>query len=608
MAYIINRYNGEELVVLDDGTLDISTSIGLLGRNYVGYGEVQNENFLYLLENFSNISPPVRPLSGQLWYDTANSSLNVYDGSEWTVVGTASVGESSPPASPGALWLKSQTNQLFVYNQEWNLIGPESVEGFGVSKIRTRKVIDNTGVYHVVLEVIVDDVSIALISKDEFTISDTAPVDGYLTLSKGINLSTESSAGTKLYTIIGNLTGNASSADRLYTPRRINGQPFDGQTDITITSNTTNSLTRGTYLTGSNFNGSAATTWAVDASSNNVIGKIVARDSAGDFSAGTITADLEGNVTGDIVSEGTSTFNIIEANTFIGNTLTGNAATATRLENRRTINGVIFDGTENITVTAAANTLTGNTLNPGVINSTLQTVGRLDVLRVSDGGAFVGNNDSLKLSVDGSENPEIISNLANKTLNLKVSDTSIPGNYASIKLISASTALAAGGTLNPAMVPGETLKYNLGISTLKWKTVYSEVFSGTATTAQYADLAEKYVADGYYEPGMVVMFGGTAEVTLADNETPRVAGVISTDPAYLMNSDLHATHVAAVALQGRVPCFVKGPVKKGEMLVSAGDGYAKAAGAEPKLGTVIGKSLADFDGLTGTIEIVVGRL
>lgn len=91
------------------------------------------------------------------------------------------------------------------------------------------------------------------------------------------------------------LVGNASTATKFFTPRNINGVAFDGSQAITITANTTNTLTRGTYLTGDNFNGSAARTWAVDATTTNTAGKVVARDAAGDFAAGTITATLSGN-------------------------------------------------------------------------------------------------------------------------------------------------------------------------------------------------------------------------------------------------------------------------------------------------------------------------
>ena len=131
--------------------------------------------------------------------------------------------------------------------------------------------------------------------------------------------------------------------------------------------------------------------------------------------------------------------------------------------------------------------------------------------------------------------------------------------------------------------------------------------TATATTAQYADLAENYTADAAYEPGTVVSFGGDAEVTAngADMDR-RVAGVVSTDPAHLMNADCAGEHVVALALQGRVPCKVTGPVAKGDIMVSAGNGMARAE-ADPKVGTVIGKALEAHEGGEGVIEVAVGR-
>jgi hypothetical protein len=132
-------------------------------------------------------------------------------------------------------------------------------------------------------------------------------------------------------------------------------------------------------------------------------------------------------------------------------------------------------------------------------------------------------------------------------------------------------------------------------------------FQGTATSAQYADLAENYLSDAAYEPGTVVEFGGPAEVTIAEDSTRRVAGVISTAPAHLMNSHLSGNNVVAVALTGRVPCKVRGKIRKGDMLVAGGNGYARPE-SNPMLGSVIGKALNDFDGADGIIEVVVGRL
>jgi hypothetical protein len=130
--------------------------------------------------------------------------------------------------------------------------------------------------------------------------------------------------------------------------------------------------------------------------------------------------------------------------------------------------------------------------------------------------------------------------------------------------------------------------------------------TATCTSAQYADLAENYSADAEYAPGTVVCFGGDAEVTQCNEDGDRrSAGVVSTDPAYIMNSTLEGTK-ATVALQGRVPCMVIGSVKKGDMMVSAGNGMARAE-ADPKMGSVIGKALEDSEG-NATIEVVIGRV
>jgi hypothetical protein len=139
--------------------------------------------------------------------------------------------------------------------------------------------------------------------------------------------------------------------------------------------------------------------------------------------------------------------------------------------------------------------------------------------------------------------------------------------------------------------------------------LYASVFSGRATSANYADLAEKYLADADYETGTVVVFGGDEEITVTDkhNDT-RVAGVISEKPAHLMNAELEGNHPLAVGLTGRLPCKVLGKVKKGDILVTAAKkGYA-IVNNNPLAGTIIGKSLGNKDDLgEGLVEIVVGR-
>jgi hypothetical protein len=162
----------------------------------------------------------------------------------------------------------------------------------------------------------------------------------------------------------------------------------------------------------------------------------------------------------------------------------------------------------------------------------------------------------------------------------------------------ANAAIANGGTAGVG---------NIGATGQGFNTIFAR-----ATTASYADLAEYYIGDHPYTVGTVLEFGGVHEVTMADDETTRVAGIVSTQPAFFMNDALETDaslneHKVCLALQGRVPCKVTGTIAKGDMLVSAGNGYAKAT-TTPKFGTIIGKSLEDFSGNVGFIEVVVGRL
>jgi len=136
--------------------------------------------------------------------------------------------------------------------------------------------------------------------------------------------------------------------------------------------------------------------------------------------------------------------------------------------------------------------------------------------------------------------------------------------------------------------------------------VAASFFVGTATAARYADLAEKYESDAEYEAGTVVCFGGESEVTACGEELDhRVAGVISTDPAYMMNADAEGQYVA---LTGRVPCKVVGPVAKGDLMVASGvEGHAKADNnAGP--GRIIGKAIGSIDSGEGVIEVLVNMM
>jgi hypothetical protein len=131
MPYILNKTNGVVVATIQDASLDLSTSLTFVGKNYSGYGEVQNENFLRLLENFSNATAPKKPLEGQVWFDSLNKKMNVYDGSAWKLMGIVEVDSDNPGSkkSPtaGDLWFDKREQQLFVYNgNEYVLIGPST--------------------------------------------------------------------------------------------------------------------------------------------------------------------------------------------------------------------------------------------------------------------------------------------------------------------------------------------------------------------------------------------------------------------------------------------------------------------------------------------------
>ena len=172
------------------------------------------------------------------------------------------------------------------------------------------------------------------------------------------------------------------------------------------------------------------------------------------------------------------------------------------------------------------------------------------------------------------------------------------------------TVTAPGGYRGAGNGAGTDNGSTIGTSSDRFNTIYAQTFNGTATEALYADLAENYVGDVAYEPGTVLVFGGDAEVTTTNTKSDhRIAGVVTTNPAHLMNSALEGETVVGVALQGRVPCKVLGKVEKGDMLVTAAkEGYA-IVNNTPGVGQVLGKAVGTKgDDGYGIVEVVVGRV
>ena len=193
--------------------------------------------------------------------------------------------------------------------------------------------------------------------------------------------------------------------------------------------------------------------------------------------------------------------------------------------------------------------------------------------------------------------------LANNT----ISGVALGGTLATLTIGTYLTGTSYNGSTGVTIATNAT---NLNTaSTIVARDASGNFVAGTitaiATNANYADLAENYQADAEYAPGTVVHFGGEFEVTACDTDgCTSVAGVVSTNPAHLMNTGLEGANVVAVALNGRVPCQVQGTVRKGDLMVSAGNGRARAE-ANPRVGSVIGKALANSEG-DAVIEVVVG--
>jgi hypothetical protein len=193
MAYTINLTNGTIFAVIADGTINTSSSMTLIGKNYAGYGDFLDENFIHLLENGANTTAPGAPLTGQLWFDT-NSGINqlkVYNGTVFKTIGAATASASAPVSnSIGDLWYDTTNAQLKVYTgTQWLLVGPQFTAGTGVTGAIVDTIVDNTAVSHVVIKLFVQDSVVGIISKDAAFTPQVA-ISGFTSVLPGITLST----------------------------------------------------------------------------------------------------------------------------------------------------------------------------------------------------------------------------------------------------------------------------------------------------------------------------------------------------------------------------------------------------------------------------------
>ena len=493
MAYTVNKTDSTAVpnsYTVQDSVVNSQTDLSLIGKGYAGYGEAIAENFLHLLENFSNDSAPTKPITGQLWYDSDESRLKVYTGSGFKPAGGARFQSTAPSGQvEGDLWIDSDTGQLYFYNGTSNiLVGPASTTGTK-NGLFFETIADSSDTDQNVTELFNDDVRLAIISDVAFT--PKSSISGFATISKGINLSTAVSDNK--------LTGTATNSDAL------------------------GGVAAANYLR-SNANDTTTGTLGIVNDSGLTVG------ADNDLK---LLVETDGAVIQNVVSNGDIIFKVNDGGT-----------------------------------TTTVMTIDGATSRIGVGTTAPST--KLDVNGTAKATTFLGD---------------------------------LTGNVTATTGTSTFNAVTVNSDLSSQVIkPKADATYDIGTVSLSYNTIYAK-----ATSAQYADLAEIYTSDHQYEPGTVVVFGGTKEITVSNfaNDT-RVAGVVSTDPAYLMNSKSEGV---AVALVGKVPCKVEGFIEKGDLLTTSGNssGHAKKA-IEPKLGSIIGKAWEDHKSADqGVIYVSVGK-
>ena len=209
MSYLVNKTNGELLVTILDGQTDTThSSLVLIGKQVTGYGELQNENFLHILENFSNVVDPSHPLEGQLWWNSLQNTMNVYDGSAWRPV-TGFTSSNVAPISNyiGDQWWDQTNDQYKIYNgTDWVTVGPAWSKLDGKSGALVENVYDTSGNKHTIIKVYHNGNVTAIMSRDgAFTPNVT--IDGFTTVRPGISFTSQVDA-IKVY-------GTATNADTL---------------------------------------------------------------------------------------------------------------------------------------------------------------------------------------------------------------------------------------------------------------------------------------------------------------------------------------------------------------------------------------------------------
>jgi len=597
MAYTINLTDGTVFATISDGTINTSSSMILVGKNYAGYGEFLDENFIHLLENGSNTTAPSAPLTGQLWWDKTNNLLKVYNGSIFKTISAATASSTQPSSNvTGDLWYDTTNQQLKVYTgAAFLVVGPGYTSAQGTSGAIPETILNNVGATRYITSLYVNNVRVAIVYDGASFTPEAALLAAFPTIYPGVTLS-------------------ASVSGAVFAGSATNAQLLDSLDSTDFMRATANTATTG-RLQVNNANGIyIGTSNAVNISQSSNDGVIASSVSTGNLiirtnvsgTTYTVATALGGNGAFAIANAATvgSTLSVT-GNTTGGNLLTGGQVSATG-----NITGANFIG--NVippaggAVSTTGNITGGNFITSGLINTSSTSNTSISTAGNIQGSYFYGNGSTLSglsaaVSVTKFVNGTSEGNIGSSGGNIAFQ----VGGTANVLVLTSSTAyFDAEISVDGIQKTGSNAVGNIGSS----GNYFNRVFA-TATTALYADVAERFAADELLEPGTVVELGGLKEITRSQQDlSENVFGVISTRPAYTMNGGAGEddTH-PPVAMTGRVPVKAIGIIRRGDRLVSAGSGVARAAQpGEATAFNVIGRSLEDkhLEEL-GTIEAIV---
>ena len=587
MAYNITLTDGTAFATIADGTINTDSSVTLVGKNYAGYGIFLDENFIQMLENFSDNTAPPTPLTGQIWWDSGNSLLKVYNGTIWKTISAATASGTAPTSNViGDLWYDTTNQQLKVWTgSSFIVVGPAFTSSEGTAGAIPESINDIGSTPHFVTSLYVNSNRVAIVSYDSVFTPQSPISTWFPRIYPGItaNIAIGGSFSGNLISL-GNITASAGGTSNVAVLSAL-GVGVTGIVSASGNITGGNITTGGTATVTGNITGGNLAIGGLATITGNITGGNIT-------TGGSLAVTGTGNITGNVNGGNLRTTGLITATGTVngGNVASGGFITA----------GSTVSSVGNIT--SAANVAGGNVIASANVTAVGNVAG---TYFIGNGSQLTGISSAVSVSKieSGLSNVQIAS--ANANITMAVSTTSNVVVVSTTGITTSGSLTLNSGAAATAIVNGAgNAVGNIGSST----SYFNQVFA-VATSALYADVAERFEADEVLDPGTVVELGGAKEITRSRLElSENVFGVISTRPAFTMNGGAgeNDTH-PAVAMTGRVPVKVTGIINKGDRLVSAGDGIARAAQpGEATSFNVIGRALVSKStNDLGTVEAIV---